>query len=86
MYYNVIQIERSNIMTISLRLNEADAKLFKSYAKMNGMTISELVRSSVIERIEDEYDLNLYKEAIAEFNADPVTYSLDEVERELGLK
>ena len=64
-------------MTISLRLNEADTKLFKSYAKMNGMTISELVRSSVIERIEDEYDLNL--------NADPVTYSLDEVERELGL-
>ena len=44
-------------MTISLRLNEADTKLFKSYAKMNGMTISELVRSSVIERIEDEYDL-----------------------------
>ena len=52
-------------MTISLRLNEADTKLFKSYAKMNGMTISELVRSSVIERIEDEYDLNLYKEAIS---------------------
>ena len=73
-------------MTISLRLNEADTKLLKSYAKMNGMTISELVRSSVIERIEDEYDLNLYKEAITEFNADPVTYSLDEVERELGLK
>jgi RHH-type rel operon transcriptional repressor/antitoxin RelB len=72
-------------MTISLRLNEADTKLFKSYAKMNGMTISELVRSSVIERIEDEYDLNLYKEAMAEFNTDPVTYSLDEVERELGL-
>lgn len=73
-------------MTISVRLSEADTKLFKSYAKMNGMTISELVRSSVIERIEDEYDLNLYKEAISEFDADHVTYSLDEVERKLGLK
>lgn len=73
-------------MIISVRLSEADTKLFKSYAKMNGMTISELVRSSVIERIEDEYDLNIYKKAIAEFNADPATHSLDEVERELGLK
>lgn len=73
-------------MIISIRLSEADTKLFKSYAKMNGMTISELVRSSIIERIEDEYDLNLYKEAISEFDANPVTYSLDEVERKLGLK
>ena len=50
-------------MIISVRLSEADTKLFKSYAKMNGMTISELVRSSVIERIEDEYDLNIYKKS-----------------------
>lgn len=73
-------------MTISLRLNEKDTKLFKEYAKLNGMTLSELVRSSVLERIEDEYDLKAYNEAIAEFEKDPVTYSLDDVEKELGLK
>ena len=73
-------------MTISLRLNEKDTKLFKEYAKLNGMTLSELVRSSVLERIEDEYDLKSYNEAFAEFEKDPVTYSLDDVEKELGLK
>lgn len=73
-------------MTISLRLNEKDTKLFKEYAKLNGMTLSELVRSSVLERIEDEYDLKAYNEAIAEFEKNPVTYSLDDVEKELGLK
>lgn len=72
-------------MTISLRLNDADATLFKKYAELNGITISELVRQSVIEHIEDEYDLNAYNKSIAEYNANPVTYSLDEVERELGL-
>lgn len=73
-------------MTISLRLNEADTKLFKKYAELHGITISELIRSSVIARIEDEYDLNAYYEAMAEFKEDPTTYTLDEVERELGIK
>ena len=72
-------------MTISLRLNEADTMLFKKYAEMNGITLSELVRRSVIERIEDEYDLKAYEEAMEEFKKNPVTYSLDEVEKELGL-
>ncbi|WP_302593463.1 type II toxin-antitoxin system RelB family antitoxin [uncultured Megasphaera sp.] len=73
-------------MTILLRLNKADSILFKKYAELNGITVSELVRRSVIERIEDEYDLKAYKEALAEFEADPVVYSLDEVEKELDLK
>ena len=74
------------IMTISLRLNESDTMLFKKYAKLNGITVSELVRCSVIEHIEDEYDLKAYEEAMAEFKKNPVTYSLDEVEKELGLR
>ncbi len=73
-------------MAISLRLNEDDTMLFKKYAEMHGITVSELVRRSVIERIEDEYDLKAYEEAMAKFNENPVVYSLDEVEKELGLK
>ena len=72
-------------MAISLRLNERDSTLFKRYADMNGITVSELVRQSVLARIEDEFDLQAYDKALADFHADPVTYSLDEVERELGL-
>jgi copG/DNA-binding domain protein len=30
--------------------------------------------------------LKAYQEAMAEFRANPITYSLDEVEKELGLK
>lgn len=73
-------------MAISLRLSERDSNLFKRYADMNGITVSELVRQSVLMRIEDEYDLQAYDRALADFRADPVTYSLDEVEKELGLQ
>ena len=72
-------------MTISLRLNEADSMLFKKYAEMNGISVSELVRRSVLERIEEEYDLQAYQEAIEEYRENPITYTLDEVEKELGL-
>jgi len=73
-------------MTISLRLNEADSILFKKYAELHGISVSELLRRSVIEHIEEEYDLQAYEEAIAEYHENPITYSLDEVEKELGLE
>lgn len=72
-------------MTISLRLNDEDTELFKNYAKLNGVSISELIRQSVIEKIENEYDLKAYEKAIAEYHKNPITYSLEEVEKELGL-
>ncbi|MDR0853195.1 MAG: DUF6290 family protein [Clostridiales Family XIII bacterium] len=73
-------------MTISLRLNEEDTQLIKKYAELNKMSVSELVRQSVLEKIEDEYDLRIYEAAMKEFKKNPVTYTLDEVEAELGLK
>jgi uncharacterized protein (DUF1778 family) len=72
-------------MAISLRLNDEDTALLKSYAEIKGLSVSDLVRQSVFERIEDEYDLKAYEKAMAEYRANPVTYSLDEVERDLGL-
>ena len=73
-------------MTISFRLSETDSVLFKKYAEMNGISVSELLRRSVLEHIEEEYDLQAYEEAIAEYHENPITYSLDEVEKELGLR
>ena len=62
-------------MILSLRLSDEDTTLIRGYADMNSMTVSELVRRSVIERIEDEFDLKLYEKAVADFKADPVTYN-----------
>ena len=72
-------------MTISLRLNEEDTMLIKKYAELNKISVSDLIRQTVLERIEDEYDLELFNKALAEHKNNPVTYSLDEVEKELGL-
>lgn len=73
-------------MTISLRLNDEDSTLIKKYAQINNISLSELFRKSVIESIEDEYDLEAYNNAMEAHKKNPVTYTLDEVERELGLE
>ena len=73
-------------MTVSLRLSDEDKKLFKSYAKSNRMTLSEFIRNTVLERIEDEYDLKVYREAVDEFKKDPTTYTLDEMKERLGIE
>ncbi|MBR5485988.1 MAG: ribbon-helix-helix protein, CopG family [Oscillospiraceae bacterium] len=72
-------------MTISLRLNDEDSKIIKAYANLHGISVSELVRRAVLERIEDEYDLKAYNEAMEEYRKNPVSYSLEEIERELDL-
>lgn len=72
-------------MTISVRLSDEDSRLFKKYAEMNNLTISDLVRQAILERIEDEYDLQLYYEATDEFKNNPVTYSHEEAKKLLEL-
>lgn len=73
-------------MTISLRLSEEDTALIKKCAEFKNTTVSEFIRNAVMEQIEDEYDLKAYERAMAEYKKNPVTYTLDEVEEELGLK
>lgn len=84
LYYNVLQKE-GFFMTISVRLNDNDAMLFRKYAEMNGISMSELVRRAVLERIEDDFDMKCYEKAMKEYRENPETFTLDEVEKELGL-
>ncbi len=72
-------------MTISIRLNDEDTMLIKKYAEINKMSVSDVIRQSVLERIENEYDLECFNKALSEYKENPVTYSLDEIEKELGL-
>ncbi len=72
-------------MTISVRLSDKDTELIKTYAEINNISLSDLVRNAIIEKIEDEYDLECYEKAIKEFNKNPKTYTMEEVKKELGL-
>ncbi|MBR3132703.1 MAG: ribbon-helix-helix protein, CopG family [Clostridia bacterium] len=72
-------------MTVSVRLNEEDEKIIKAYAELNNISLSELIRKAVIEKIEDEFDLELYNKAKKEYEKNPKTYSHEEVRKMLEL-
>ena len=73
-------------MSITLRLSDGDMELIKNYAAMKGSTVSEVMRRAILEKIEDEIDLEGYQRAMAAHRANPVTYSHDEVGKMLGFK
>ena len=72
-------------MAVSVRLSEKEDILIRNYARLNNISVSELFRRAVLEKIEDEIDLRAYEKAMAEYKKNPVTYTLDEVAKELGL-
>ena len=73
-------------MSVSIRLNDSELAAIQTYAASYGMTVSECIRRAILEQIEDEYDLQVFEEAYAEYKKNPVTYTHEEVKKELGLE
>lgn len=72
-------------MAISLRLSPEEEEAIRSYANLKNKSVSEVLRMAIMEKIETEFDLSVYNKAIEEYKANPVSYSQEAVERELGL-
>jgi uncharacterized protein (DUF1778 family) len=68
--------------TISLRLNERDDELVRKFAAIHNLSVSEVIRNAIIEKIENEIDVELFDKAVAETKA---VYTLDETKKKLGL-
>lgn len=72
-------------MVISIRMTDEEKKLADAYAKLNGVSLSEAIKRSYFEKIEDEYDIALADAALREYEKNPKTYTLKELMKELGL-
>jgi predicted DNA-binding protein len=72
------------VTTLTIRLPKEDKELIKSYASLHGRSIADVVRKSVLERIEDEFDLQELNEAVNTSDGDFVSH--DEVMRRYGLR
>jgi len=62
-------------MSISLRVNEHELSVIKSYANLRSMTVSNVVREAILEKIEDEFDIKIYTKAMNKHWKDPITYT-----------
>ena len=70
---------------VSVRMNEEESRLFMSYAKLHGLSISEAYKRALLEKIEDEFAAADLIEAAARFEKEPKTHSLDGLRKTYGL-
>ncbi len=71
-------------MVYSIRFSEDEQAAIEQYALLYGMKISEVIRKATMEMIEDEMDIQAFKEAKERLEKNPVTYSHEDVGKELG--
>lgn len=71
--------------TINLNLSHEEFVLFNDFAKMKKTTIENLLKKTLLEKIEDEYDLMMAKDALFEFSVDPYTLTVKEIQEKYNL-
>lgn len=64
---------------MTIHLSDDEKSLINDYASGLGISASEFVHKAVLGRIEDELDLEAWKQAKVEFDADPETVSAADV-------
>lgn len=69
--------------TYTVRLNEQEQALFTAYASIWGKSVGDMMKSAVMELIEDNHDTHIADIAYQEYQANPTMYTLDEVKAEL---
>ncbi len=72
--------------TFTMRMEEGQKTLISEYAAAQGQSMADFMLEAALEIIEDATDLRDWEEAYAEYKADPVTYSHDEIMKEFGLR
>ncbi|MCL2318248.1 MAG: DUF6290 family protein [Methanomassiliicoccaceae archaeon] len=72
-------------MVYSIRFSPEEQMLIEQYAALHGMKISDVIRRATMDMIEDELDIEVFRQALKNFEKDPRTYTMDEVKKELGL-
>ena len=72
---------------ISVRFNSEEENVIKNYAKAKGFSISQLIKETLMEKIEEEYDLEVCKEYLkAKEKGNLVTIPFEEAIKEWDLE
>lgn len=76
--------KKQKLKTLSLRISEEDLELAKEFSKVKGKSVSELLRESLLEKVEEYMDYNDAVMALKEYEQDEVAFDTDTVKRVLG--
>ena len=70
---------------ITFRVTDEEKKFMQSMAELNGLSLSELARTKLLEALEDQIDIGLYEKAMKAHELKDESISHEEMLQELGL-
>ncbi|NLL31876.1 hypothetical protein EB06_00731 [Enterococcus cecorum] len=74
------------MVNISISMSKEELAIFKDYAPIHHTSLSSIIRNTMMERIEDEYDMRVFaKYEVEKANGNLNTRSIDELWKELEL-
>ncbi|AQY51469.1 CopG/DNA-binding domain-containing protein [Listeria weihenstephanensis FSL R9-0317] len=71
--------------TITFRVSDEEKEFIQKMAEFNGISVSELSRNQILESLENQIDLDLYKSALQAHHAKDESLSLQEMKKALDL-
>lgn len=72
-------------MNLTLDLREDELALLEKYADKHNMSMIEFIKNTLLERLKDEHDMEVYENAIKSYTKNPLSYTHSSLMRELGL-
>lgn len=73
-------------MSISISLTDDEQRLASSYAHIHSISLGDAFKQAFFERLEDEYDLQIAREALEEYERDGCkSRPIEELWEECGL-
>lgn len=73
-------------MSFSIRLTDDERRLASSYAKLHSVSLGDAFKSALFEKIEEEYDVVIAKEAHSEYvEGGKKSRPISELWKELGI-
>ena len=74
------------MVNISISMSKEELAIFKDYAPIHHTSLSSIISNTMMERIEDEYDMRVFaKYEVEKANGNLNTRSIDELWKELEL-
>ncbi len=71
--------------TVTFRVTDKEKAFIQSMADLNGLSLSELGRTKLLEVLEDQVDMNLYQKAMKDHELNDESISHQDMLRELCL-
>ncbi|GAB2021558.1 DUF6290 family protein [Pseudolactococcus yaeyamensis] len=75
--------------TITIKVQDSEKQFFQAMAKFEGLSLSESIKRTMLQKYENDYDLKVAETSIAEYQeyimTDKSVQSWEDLQAELGL-